>query len=604
MPVDIEDIVNKVERISQREFETPTQHDVVQMKDLIMEIIQKQKIKNITSNGMNALKQKYNVSKKNSFLMQVYEMLVENNDPDISSNDEELFANAIRIKRGKSHSGVIVLTIMLSPYPEYTDQNGIRQKQEFSCRYNCIFCPNDPSMPRSYLALEPSCLRGYQNKFDVCDQIWSRINSLRRIGHRVITKCEVIVEGGTWASFPVPYREEYCRDIYYALNVYWDPEPRRDRLSIEEEKRINQTARSRMSGLIIETRPDNVTFEEIKLLRRYGCTRVQLGIQHLDQDVLNLNKRQCTTQHAKDAIKLLKDCGFKIDIHIMPNMYGSSILKDRNMLLDRFLGLKFPIPRRVVDNKNELIEEYDVSEPDLQADHWKIYPCQVVPWTELKKLYESGIYKPYPEKDLIDLLLETKSLIFNWIRLNRCVRDIPTDYIYSTGTAKGNLRGELVEIMKINGTICRCIRCREVKEQAWDGTFKMTTRIYRSSGGIEYFISAESADNLTLYGFVRLRIPSHSICISHPIFPELTGCAFIRELHCYGEVQSTEKREKDKNNVQHHGIGRTLLQKAEDIAFSKHNYRKIAVISGEGVKEYYKKRGYNEVNDNYMIKQK
>ena len=153
--------------------------------------------------------------------------------------------------------------------------------------------------------------------------------------------------------------------------MYWDPVPKRERLSIEEEKRINQTARSRMSGLIIETRPDNVTPEEIQLLRRYGCTRVQLGIQHLDQDVLNLNKRQCTTQHAKDAIKILKDCGFKIDIHIMPNMYGSSLAKDRNMLLDRFLGLKFSIPKRPIDNKFELVEEQSVPDGNFPT---VIYP--------------------------------------------------------------------------------------------------------------------------------------------------------------------------------------------------------------------------------------
>ena len=432
----------------------------------------------------------------------------------------------------------------------------------------------------------------------MCEQIWSRINSLRRIGHRIITKCEIIVEGGTWASFPVLYRYEYCRDIYYALNVYWDPAPKRERFSLDREKFINQSAKSRMSGLIIETRPDNVDKDEIIRLRECGCTRVQLGLQHLDQDVLNKNNRQCSTEDAKKAIKLLKDSGFKIDIHIMPNMYGSSIEKDRNMLIDRFLGLKFSIPKRYWKH-NELVEEYDVVEPDLQADHWKIYPCQVVPWSELKALYEQGVYVPYPEEDLTTLLLETKSLMFNWIRLNRCVRDIPSDYIYSSGTGKGNLRGELFEIMKKNGTRCKCIRCQEVKEKEWDGTHILTTRVYRASEGIEYFISAESYDHKTLYGFVRLRIPSHLSLQQHPIFSELTGCALIREIHCYGVVQEIDSH--SDGHIQHRGIGKKLLKHAEHIALNIHGIHKIAVIAGEGVKEYYEKLAYVH-ESTYMIK--
>ena len=599
--VDIEEITHKVNEISNRKFEVPSDEDVVKYKSLVIDIInaQRKQDKPLSQNTLVHMKKQYKFNKKNSFIMQIFELLIERHDSCVNEKDDEFLSNAIRIKRGKSHSGVIVLTIMLDPYPEYTDSlTGEKKKQSFSCKYNCSYCPNDPSMPRSYLALEPSCLRGFQHKFDVCEQIWSRINALRRIGHRVITKCEVIVEGGTWASFPVEYRYEYCRDIYYALNVYWDSSIRQ-RLSLNEEKLINQTTRSRLSGLIIETRPDNVTIEEVKLLRMYGCTRVQLGIQHLDQDVLDKNNRQSSTKDAKYAIKLLKDCGFKIDIHIMPNMYGSSILKDRMMLVDKFLGIKNI--RRTFKAK-ELFEEYELVEPDIQADHWKIYPCQVVPWTELKTLYEQKIYVPYPETELVKLLIETKSHIFNWIRLNRCVRDIPSDYIYSKETCKGNLRNDLSEYMKQDGIYCKCIRCREVKEKKLDDQFILTTRKYRASSGIEYFISAESSDHMTLYGFVRLRIPSIECFWTHRVFPELTKCALIRELHCYGIVQDIGQNNAG-NHVQHRGIGRMLLKIAENIASNDHNFNNIAVISGEGVKEYYRKFGFKDGGDGgYMIK--
>ena len=602
--VDIEDISRKVTSNFCREFDEPTHDDVFLYKNIVMEIIHRQKQKGNVALGCNELqhiKNDFRCAVKNSYLLKVYDMLVNMEDPDIDLNDENFIVNALRIKRGKSHSGVIVLTVMLSPHPEYTNNNGDRIKSSFSCQYNCLYCPNDPSMPRSYLALEPACLRGLQNNFDPCEQLWSRMNSLKSIGHRVINKIEVIVEGGTWGSFPMEYRDEFVRDIYYALNVFGEPTLRRTRLSLLEEKRINKTAKTRMSGLILETRPDNITVREVLKLREYGCTRVQLGIQHIDQDVLDANKRQCTTEWAKTAIKILKDCCFKIDIHIMPNMFGSSVNKDRNMLIYRLLGTKTSIPYRteIVGNNSrvgELVEVYDLVEPDLQADHWKLYPNQVVPWSGLKELYEQGIYKPYSEDELIDLLVTTKSLIFPWIRLNRCVRDIPTDYIYSTETGKGNLRNELSDIMRKDGTRCNCIRCKEPKEQHWDGMFVLTTRRFNASDGIEYFISVESRDHITLYGFIRLRFPSSKV---NDIFPELNGCSLIRELHCYGTVLAPGSSTVSEH-TQHRGIGKLLINRAECLSKEK-KYAKIAVIAGEGVKEYYEKRGYHE-GPNYMIK--
>lgn len=604
--VDIEDITNKVNRIVDTEFEEPSDEHVDDLKPLIMEIINLQRKKGLSTpvsqNEMQKLKRGYNCIKKNSFLMTVFEKLLEKNDSDVAVDDEPYMSNAIRIKRSKSHSGVIVITVMLSPYPKYKNEKGEIVQQSFTCKWNCAYCPNEPNMPRSYLSLEPACLRAITHNFDVCSQIWSRMDSLRRIGHRVITKCEIIIEGGTWSSFPLPYRDEYIRDIYFACNVYWDKFPKREPLSLDVERSINRHAKTVVSGLIIETRPDCINREEVIKLRSYGCTRVQLGIQHIDNDVLEKNNRQCSTEVAKRAIRILKDCGFKIDIHIMPNMYGSTVKKDRDMLIGRLLGLKFPVPRRS-DSVSEIFEEYDLVEPDLQADHWKIYPCQIVPWTKIKELYERGEYVPYKEEELIDLLVQTKTLIFPWIRLNRLVRDIPDDYIYSDETGRGNMRDHLVNVMQKDGTFCNCIRCREVKETKWDGKYILIIRKYHASGGDEYFISAESANNRTLYGFVRLRLVEYNF----GYFNELISTALIRELHVYGNVMhqnaASTANTASTTTAQHRGLGKLLLKKAEEIAINN-KFKKIAVISGEGVREYYAKNGYQEDQGegHYMMK--
>lgn len=593
MSIDIEEINKKFQNIINMEFPTPSLDDALRLKPLIIELIASK------GKNMRNVKYKHSFSGKNSYIMQSFHHLVAQNDIDIRESDEDHLRDILKIKTCKSHSGVLVITIFTSPYPEYTDRNTLEKKrQEFSCNWNCAYCPNEPGQPRSYLCGEPGVLRANKNGFDCIKQMWDRMRSLYLIGHNV-DKLEVLVLGGTWTSYPLEYREEFCRDVYFAANTFWDKShDRRDPLSIQEEKQINKIARTKVIGLTLETRPDTITLDEIRRLRLYGCTRVQLGIQHTCNDILETIKRRCTTEIVINAIKLLKDNCFKIDGHWMPNLPGSSPEKDREMLIDTLLGMKTPIIKRYTRG-DENWEEYQLSFPELQVDQWKVYPCAIVPWTEIEQWYREGKFKPYSEDHLIDILLTMKSLIFPWIRLNRIIRDIPKDYIIASSD-KSNLRQELKVMLEREGKACNCIRCREVKTNDWNGKYVLMIRQYDGSDGKELFISAESKNIKVLYGFVRLRFPSHNQNI---VFDELMGCALIRELHVYGNLTKTIKDDVDTltSHVQHKGIGKMLMLKAEEIS-KRNDFGSIAVIAGEGTKGYYEKLGYHD--DGYFMVKK
>jgi ELP3 family radical SAM enzyme/protein acetyltransferase len=234
--------------------------------------------------------------------------------------------------------------------------------------------------------------------------------------------------------------------------------------------------------------------------------------------------------------------------------------------------------------------------PEFQIDQWKVYPCEVVPWTDIETWYRNGSYKPYEECLLVDLLLEMKAIMFPWIRLNRIVRDIPTDYIIASSD-KPNLRQELSMILQKEGKRCNCIRCREIKLDEWDGSYDLIVREYDASQGKEMFISAESKDQKKLYGFLRLRFPQ---CQYNSTFPELDGCSLIRELHVYGQLQVISA---GSNHVQHRGIGKQLLSVAETIS-THGGYKKCAVIAAEGTKNYYHSNGYAHAVGcgGYMVK--
>lgn len=478
-------------------------------------------------------------------------------------------------KAQKSQSGVLVVTVLTSPYPQVGEK-----KQKFSCQWNCYYCPNEPGQPRSYLHDEPSVLRANRNDFDPVLQFCDRAVTLAMNGHPV-DKIELLVLGGTWASYPHEYQETFIRDLFYAANTFYERE-KRARKSLDDEKLENEGAMVKIIGITLETRPDCINPEELRRFRRYGCTRVQLGIQHTDDAILTKINRGCTTQDAIAALRMLRDCCYKTDIHLMPNLPGSSPEKDRAMF------------------------EYVLQSEDLQADQWKIYPCEITPWTVIKKWFDEGEYVPYPDETLIELLMEVKAQVHPWIRLNRVIRDIPSQYILG-GMDEPNLRQVICNRMIKAGKPCGCIRCREVKtdDQAIS-VAELIVRKYRANDGDEYFISFETPDRTKICGFARLRISSDP---GAGIFPELVGAALVRELHVYGQlVAAGEKNKKlvdaddEVSQAQHIGFGTQLMMKTEEIARAN-GYKKVAVIAGVGVRNFYRRLGFEvEGEGELMIK--
>ncbi|EWC75326.1 hypothetical protein C923_04001 [Plasmodium falciparum UGT5.1] len=356
----------------------------------------------------------------------------------------------------RSNSGVLVVTIITHPH-------------KFSCKYDCHYCPNEPNQPRSYLSTEPAILRANQNNFDVICQFFNRTTTLVNNGH-VADKIEVLVLGGTWSCYDIAYQEEFIRDVYYAANIYPVLKDRRKKLTLKEEQEINEKSNCRIIGLTLETRPDQINKDELLRLRYYGCTRVQLGIQHIDDVILKKVNRQCTLKDCIRAIYLLKENGFKVDIHLMPDLPYSDVYKDIHMF------------------------KYVLSSTDLQADQWKIYPCEITPFTKIEKWYNNNEYKPYFETNknlLISVILLVKKSIHPWIRLNRVIRDIPNPSIIA-GNNITNMRQLIANEMNIRNIFCQCIRCKEVKNQEIEKkSDSIFLRIYKypTLGGDEYFIT-------------------------------------------------------------------------------------------------------------------
>lgn len=511
---------------------------------------------------LSELKSIYNINPKKFQLASIYKKLVDEK----SLVPNKIVESCLQIKPARSNSGVVVITIFTSPYPASGEKIA-----NFSCKYDCHYCPNEPGQPRSYLLNEPGVQRANANDFDTIKQFTNRANTLSINGH-TIDKIEILVLGGTWSSYPRSYQETFIRDIFYAANTYMQVD-KRTPLGLVEEQNINTAnTQCRIIGLTLETRPDNITLEELQQFRYYGCTRVQLGIQHTCNAILKKINRKCTVEDAKRAIQLLKDCCFKIDIHIMPNLPGSSPEKDKEMF------------HTLLHNQ------------DLQVDDWKIYPCGIVPFTKIEKWYKEGTYVPYSHDELIELLIWVKARVPEKIRLNRVIRDIPNTYI-TGGTYVTNLRQVLQNKMKERNLVCKCIRCREVKNNKTavnEDDCIRRIRKYTESDGTEYFISYESKDRTYIYGFCRLRLCKNP---GLGAFKDLAHCALIRELHVYGNVMS---KNTDKS-IQHSGLGKRMLQTAETLALVN-GYRRMCVISGIGVKNYYKNIGYNAVSHNFMVK--
>ncbi len=502
-----------------------------------------------------------------SEVLALYRALVKEGVEEVSIDAEM----AMRKIKTKSNSGVAVVSLLTKP---------------FACPGRCTYCPTDVSMPKSYLAKEPAAARALANDFDPYMQITSRLKALEQNGHP-IDKIEMIVIGGTWSFYHPVYQEEFLIGCYRACNdygtgndsrteVYEDPDPAKQDgrgrlaylLKLQDE---NERAVSRIIGLSIETRPDYITDFEIERLRVFGVTKVEIGVQHLDDDVLKLTKRDMKIARVKSASELLRNAGFKIVYHMMPNLPGSTIARDISMFGELFSG------------------------EDFQPDMLKIYPCMVLDNSELYETWKTGGFTPYTDSELIDVLRGAKQQVPPYVRILRVIRDIPATYIMA-GSHVSNLRQAMDEDMKKNGWQCKCIRCREIREgEVNPDDFTLSNITYRTKTGEEQFLSFEDLAARKLVSFTRLRLPDNHG--DDAVLPVLRGTALIRELHTYGRHTRVGG---DGSQSQHVGFGRRLLAEAERIA-KERGYKKIAVISGVGVREYYRKLGY-VLEGTYMIK--
>jgi len=423
-------------------------------------------------------------------------------------------------------------------------------------------------MPKSYLSNEPAIMRAILNDFNAYNQTINRLSSLKRTGHYT-DKVDVIISGGTWSFYPKKYQKDFVRGIFNALNY-----PAKRARSLAEAQKINETASNRCIGLSMETRPDHITEKELIRLRELGCTKIEIGVQSLNDEVLELNKRDHGIFETKRSIQLIRDAGYKINCHMMPNLYGST-------------------PEIDYENFVELFEN-----PAYRPDWLKIYPCMVVPWSQLQKVYEKGDYIPYSDEELIALMLKVKPLIPEYCRITRLIRDIPATSIVG-GSKVSNLRQIIHQRMENEGIVCRCIRCRQVKgEKVFLDRVSMNVLEFEAGGGREFFISCDDEADDKLCALLRLRFTSYSLNGQPHFIKELEGAALVRELHTYGE--QVRVAGDGSGAAQHVGLGKRMMLKAEDIS-RRAGYKKIAVISGIGVREYYRKLGYR-LEGTYMVK--
>ena len=481
----------------------------------------------------------------------------------LKSPQPPLSRGLIRILRKRAIrtlSGIAPVAVLTKPHP---------------CPGKCAYCPTEKDVPQSYLSNEPAVMRAIRCEYNPYKQVQLRLRALEANGHEP-TKIEIIVIGGTWSALPEKYKFWYIKECFRGANNY-NAKTQNSKLKTQsynskfkiqnlekiliKEQKKNEKTKYKIIGLTLETRPDYINEKELLEMRELGCTRVELGVQAIDDKILKKNKRGHGVKEIVDATKLLRNFGFKITYHIMPGLPGSTAVKDLKMFKQLFGDERF------------------------QPDQLKFYPTIVTKGSLLYRWWKRGKYKPYSDKVLQKLIIDCKKAVPEYVRIIRLIRDIPGESIIA-----GNLITNLRQVLHQKGIKCRCIRCRECR----DGTLsrlrrsiKLKTTKYKASGGKEYFIQAESKDKKTLYGFCRLHLSQNNV---------LDGSALVRELHVYGELVPVGS----KKIVQHSGLGKKLMIKAEKIS-KKNNYKKIAVISGIGTRGYYRKLGY-KLKDSYMVK--
>ncbi len=622
------------------------------METILLKLI-KAKYEDRTLGLLTALKRDF--SKKENLpdlpsniqLLQTYYAMIKSKkiqkDPQI---EQLLKKRAIR-----SESGIVSVQVLTKP---------------FACPGQCIFCPNDPTMPKSYIKSEPGAMRALLNRFDPIRQVYNRLLSLTLTGHET-DKIEMIVLGGSFDVYPKQYKLQFIKSLYDACNTFDEyfknieisTAKKYSHATIDKDRRIaypasmteslkkNEKSKHRMIGLTIETRPEFVTDANCVFRRGLWVTRIEMGLQSTDDEVLRLNKRGHTVQQAREACDKLRQYGFKFSLHLMPGLYGSDEEKDLQTFKDLY------------------------SDPSFKPDEIKFYPTSVIPETELYMLYKDGKYSPLETDDIKKLIRQTfMDIIPPYTRIKRLIRDIPAteivagskvtnlsqlmhnqllqeqktkptarkkfyQRIYGEYVCYGSLQkllkeeaekvipksweiqtcivGERPDLKSVRNFVSLDTRSREIRNRSVTSdqclvtrnselVTNMVMRRYMSSGGVEYFIAFE--DQLGyLYGFTRLLLPEEWFLADVPWLGKHT--AVIRELHVYGNVETLKhwsveivKRWSDK--IQHKWFGKQLMEIAEQVS-QLHKYKRLSVISGIGVREYYRKIGY-ELEWTYMVK--
>jgi len=443
-------------------------------------------------------------------------------------------------KPTKTISGVAPLAVMLPPR---------------KCDHGaCLYCPS-LNAPQSYTPLSPAVLRAKECDYDPAKQVKQRLKQFKAM-HHPTDKIELIIMGGTFLSYPEKFQFQFVKKCYDAING-------KTSRTLEAAKKTNETAKHRVTALCIETRPDVCNDHQIKNMLEWGTTRIELGVQAPDDEIYKKVNRGHTVQDVIDATKRLKQAGFKIGYHLMPGIPGTTQKKDIQMFKKIFKST------------------------DFKPDQIKIYPCQVLKGAGIENLYYGGEYLPYTKQQTADIIIKMLKLTPRYCRIMRIMREIPPAYLIA-GVKNIDIRKDIEEKIRSKKNKIKEIRFREIgfairDKRKVDPKTKLKATKYKASSGTEFFIEAINKDNI-LFGLLRLRLDEH---------------ATVRELHVYGPALKLKQQGKIS---QHKGLGKLLLQKAEEIAKKKH-HKKIRIISGVGVREYYKKLGYNpDKQKTYMEK--
>ncbi|XP_028411922.1 elongator complex protein 3 [Dendronephthya gigantea] len=469
----------------------------------------------------------------------------------------------LKAKPVRTASGIAVVAVMCKPHrcPHINMTGNI-----------CVYCPGGPDSDfeystQSYTGYEPTSMRAIRARYNPYVQTRHRLEQLKQLGHS-IDKVEFIVMGGTFMSLDDEYRDFFIRNLHDALSGHVSN-------NVNEAVCFSEKSKTKCIGITIETRPDYCLTKHLSSMLEYGCTRLEIGVQSVYEDVARDTNRGHTVIATCESFNMAKDAGFKVVSHMMPDLPNVGLERDIEQFIEFF------------------------ENPAFRADGLKIYPTLVIRGTGLYELWKTGRYKSYPPDVLIDLVARILALVPPWTRIYRVQRDIPMPLVTS-GVEHGNLRELALARMKDLGTTCRDVRTREVGIQEIHNKVKpyeveLIRRDYVANGGWETFLSYEDPAQDILIGLLRLRK-----CAKDTYRPELSGkCSIVRELHVYGSVVPVSSR--DPTKFQHQGFGVLLMEEAERIAKDEHGSVKIAVISGVGTRNYYRKLGY-DLEGPYMTK--